>query len=146
MPKLDGYHSYFGTIGQYCGKPLDLPSHADRRRTARKHRGGAAEHSVTGSGQYLKINPSRSVLSRSRHNSRTSLHGNSAASGRAHLARILRVQANIGVIRDFLVCSGSKDPATMSRESETLWYSLGAFRARATEQDATAQRSWELPD
>ena len=44
----------------------------------------------------------------------------------------LRVQTTTGALRDFLVCSGSRDLATMVRETENLWFSLGVFRARAT--------------
>jgi hypothetical protein len=44
----------------------------------------------------------------------------------------LRVQTTTGVLRDFLLCSGSPDLTTMVHETENLWFSLGRFEARGT--------------
>lgn len=51
----------------------------------------------------------------------------------------IRIQAASGELQDFLVCVGSSDVSVIARETENLFFALGAFLNRAKKDDSESK-------
>ena len=48
----------------------------------------------------------------------------------------IRVQTTSGELQDFLVCAGATDVSLIARQTESLWFALGAFLGKAKDKDS----------